>query len=150
MPYRGNPSTDTSDEFRLLIGDLSTSTGAEVFSDGEVDYFVANYSNVPLAASAAVKTIVGSTRASSLAGVLTKQVGDLKLDYGSGGMGVNEQLTAKAKQLRMLGVRKVKPYAGGISKADKDAAESDTDRVPPHFRIGQHDHPGISNSSSTF
>ena len=151
MAYRGNPSTDTSDEFRLLIGDLSTSTGSEIFSDGEVDYFVGNYSNVPLAASAAVKTIVGSTRSSTLAGVLSKQVGDLKHDYGSGGSSVSEILILKAKQLRMLGVRKVKPYAGGISDSDKDAAERDTDWVKPHFKIGQFDHPGIGiNSTSTF
>jgi hypothetical protein len=151
MAYKGTPSTDQSDAVRLLIGDTSTSTGNEIFTDGEIDYFVALKPNAHLAASAAVTSLVGSTRGTVLAGVLSKQVGDLKIDYGAGGSGVNEQLTAKAKQLRMDGVRSVKPYAGGISQSDKDDTESDSDRVAPAFSIGQHDHPGLGvNSSSTF
>ncbi len=150
IAYRGNPSTDPKDAIRLLVGDLSTSTGSEIFSDGEVDYFSASYANAELAASAAVKTLIGTTRGQSLAGVVSKQVGDLKLDYGQSA-GANQILTAKAKALRVLGVRRVKPYAGGISKSDKDATQSDTDLDPYHFRIGQFDHPGIGvNSTSTF
>ncbi len=149
MPYRGTPSTDVNDAVRLLVGDLSTSTGTEIFSDGEVDYFVASYANAELAASAAVKSLIGTSRARTLVGVVKKQVGDLRLDYGNAD--VNETLKGKAKQLRMLGVRRVKPYAGGISDSDKKAAEADTDRVKPHFVIGQHDHPGLGiNSTSTF
>ena len=149
MPYRGTPSTDVNDAVRLLVGDLSTSTGTEIFSDGEVDYFVASYANAELAASAAVKSLIGTSRARTLVGVVKKQVGDLRLDYGNAD--VNETLKSKAKQLRMLGVRRVKPYAGGISDSDKRAAESDSDRVKPHFVIGQFDHPGLwVNSTSTF
>ena len=149
MPYRGTPSTDVNDAVRLLVGDLSTSTGTEIFSDGEVDYFVASYANAELAASAAVKSLIGSSRARTLVGVVSKQVGDLKLSYGNAD--INQVLTAKAKQLRMLGVRRVKPYAGGISDSDKRAAEADADRVKPHFVIGQFDHPGLGvNTTSTF
>ncbi len=149
MPYRGTPSTDVNDAVRLHIGDLSTSTGTEIFSDGEIDYFVASHSNAELAASAAVKSMIGTSRARTLVGVVKKQVGDLRIEYGN--MDINAVLTAKAKQLRMLGVRRVKPYAGGISDADKKAAEADSDRVKPHFIIGQHDHPGLGiNSTSTF
>jgi hypothetical protein len=140
MPYRGNPSTDVGDAVRLHIGDLSTSTSNEVFSDGEIDYFVALKPNAHLAASAAVTSLIGSTRATSLAGVLSKQVGDLRIDYGAGGVSAHEILTSKAKQLRLEGVRKVKPYAGGISDSDKRANEDDTDWDKPHFRIGQFEH----------
>lgn len=146
MPYHGNPSTDVGDAVRLLIGDTSTSTGNEIFSDGEIDYFVGSFPNTYMAAAGAVQTLVGSTRGSVLAGVMSKQVGDLKIDYRT--VSVTDLLTAKAKQLRTQGVRKVKPYAGGISVADKDAAESDTDRVPPHFVVGQHDHPGLKSGST--
>jgi hypothetical protein len=150
MAYKGNPSTDSSDEIRLLIGDLSTSTGSEIFADGEIDYFSASFANAELAASAAVKTLIGTARGQSLAGVVSKQVGDLKLDFGQSA-GSNQILIVKAKQLRMLGVRRVKPYAGGISQSDKEATQSDTDLDPYHFRIGQFDHPGIGvNSTSTF
>jgi len=146
MAYRGNPSTDTADATRLLIGDISTSTGSELFSDNEIDYFVASNSNPPLAAEAAIKSIIGTDRAKTVAGAVSKSVGDLSLNYGN--IDVHGILTGKAKQLRVQGVRKVKPYAGGISQADKAAAESDTDWVEPHFVIGQHDHPGLADGST--
>ncbi len=147
MPYRGNPSTDTSDELRLLVGD--TSTGAEIFSDGEVDYYLANAANTYMAAHDAVLSLTGTTRAAALAGVMSKQVGDLKIDYRT--VSVTDILQAKARDLRRKGVRKVKPYAGGISQSDKDATVSDSDRVAPVFKVGQHDHPGLGvNSTSTF
>ena len=149
MPYHGNPSTDAGDATRLLIGDLSTSTGNEIFSDAEIDYFVALKPNSHMAASAAVTSLIGSTRGNSLAGVMSKQVGDLKIDYRT--VSVSDLLQIKAKALRMEGVRKVKPYAGGISESDKDATQQDSDLDNYHFRIGQFDHPGIGvNSTSTF
>jgi hypothetical protein len=149
MAYTGNPSTSAPDAVRLYIGDISTSTASELFSDGEIDFFVAEYANSALAAAAAVKSIIGTSRAKTVAGAVSKQVGDLKLDYGN--IDVAGILTGKAKQLRVLGVRKVKPYAGGISESDKDATESDTDLDNYHFRIGQFDHPGLGvNSTSTF
>ncbi len=95
MAYTGNPSTSTPDAVRLYIGDVSTSTSAELFSDGEIDYFVAEYANPPLAAAAAVKSIIGTDRAKTVAGALSKQVGDLKLDYGSNA-DVSAMLTGKA------------------------------------------------------
>ena len=151
MAYKGNPSTDVGDEIRLLIGDLSTSTGSEIFADGEMDYFSASYANAELAASAAVKTLIGTTRGNDMVSAVTsKKVGDLTLGFSAPG-NVYLALREKAKQLRMLGVRKVKPYAGGISQSDKKATQSDTDLEPYPFRIGQFDHPGIGvNSTSTF
>ena len=122
----------------MLIGDLSTSTGSEIFADAEIDYYAGAYGNSHLAASAAVFSLLGSTRGQSLAGVVSKQVGDLKIDYGDAA-GSNQVLTVKAKALRTLGVRKVKPYAGGISKTDKEAQEDDTDWVEGFARIGQFD-----------
>jgi len=99
-----------------------------------------------MAAAGAVGSLVGSTRGSVLAGVMSKQVGDLKIDYRT--VSITDLLTAKSKSLRMQGVRKVKPYAGGISKDDKDTQESDTDWVKPHFVIGQHDHPGVRSGTT--
>ena len=147
MPYTGNPSTDTSDAVRLLIGDMSTSTGSEVFADNEVEWFVANHPNTYLAASAAVTSIIGSTRATTLGGLMSKSVGDLKEDYRT--VSITDLMQSKAKQLRMQGVRRVAPYAGGISQSDKTTVESDSDRVAPFSRIGIHDNPN-SRSSSTY
>jgi len=126
------------------VGDISTSTSSEIFTDSEITYFGANYANPPLAASAAVKSLLGSTRGQTLANVVSKQVGDLKLEFGK--TGANEVLAGKAKQLRVLGVRRVKPYAGGISESDKDATESDTDWVHANFRVGQFDYPSSTST----
>jgi hypothetical protein len=148
MPYRGNPSTDINDAVRLLIGDMSTSTGSEIFSDGEVDYFVSLKPNAYLAASVAVKSLIGSTRGNNLAGVMSKQVGDLKIDYRT--VSVTDLLQAKAGQLRIEGVRKVKPYAGGISQSDKRTNKDDTDWDKPHFAIGMHDNPAVDQSTGDY
>lgn len=47
--YGGSPSTSTRDEFRLLVGD--TDTTDQIFTDGEVAYWLAQNSNVTLAAA---------------------------------------------------------------------------------------------------
>jgi hypothetical protein len=127
----------------LLIGDVSTSTGSEIFADAEIDYFAGGYGNAHLAASAAVASLIGSDRGQTLAGVVSKQVGDLKLDYGSG-MSISEILGSKSKALRMIGVRKVGPYVGGISVADKDANQDDTDWAQGFARVGQFDHETVA------
>ena len=137
MAYTGNPSTDTSDAVRLLISDMATSTAGEVFTDNEIEWFNANHSNTYLAAAAAVRSLIGSDRATTLAGLMSKQVGDLKLDFRT--VSITDLMLSKAKQLRMQGVRSVKPYAGGISESDKKTAEQDTDWEKPFSRIGIHD-----------
>jgi hypothetical protein len=150
MPYTGNPSTDTSDAVRLLIGDMSTSTGTEIFADNEIEYFVAARPNVYLAASEALMSILGSTRADQFRTIQSKKVGDLSLQYTAGSAGGSYlTIREKIKQLRMQGVRKVSPYAGGISQSDKETAESDTDWERPFSRVGIHDNPN-SRSSSTY
>lgn len=133
MPYGGDPAGDTTDAVRLLIFD--TSTGSPLLSDAEVDYFVAQEPNVHLAAAEAARTI-----AAKYGPNVDKQVGDLRLSESA----KNTNYNTLAADLRRKGVRSVKPYAGGISIADKDAAESDTDWNRPSFKIGQYDNPNSS------
>lgn len=151
MPYGGNPSTDSSDAIRLLIGDVSTSSTGEIFSDGEIDYFGSAKPNTFLSAALAIESILGSSRADDLSkGLASKSVGDLKLQFRSGAaQGSYLTLREKIKFLRLEGVRKVKPYAGGISESDKDGQESDTDWEKPKFRVGQFSNPNTV-STSTF
>ena len=149
MAYTGNPSTNSNDAIRLLIGDISTSTGSEIFTDAEITYFNGLKPNAHLSAAAAVISLIGSTRGQTLASVVSKQVGDLKIDYGGGGSGAAGTLQAKARMLRLEGVRKVKPYAGGISESDKDGQQSDTDWNKPAFSVGLFDNPNTL-STSTF
>ena len=146
MAYTGNPSTDTNDAIRLLIGDTSTSTGSEIFSDAEIEWFSAQKANVYLAASAAVISTVGTSKGNSLAQVIEKKVGDLQIKYGT--ESVSTTLKNKARELRAQGVRGVKPYVGGISDSDKDAQESDTDWNQPSFKVGSMDYLGGRSSST--
>lgn len=148
MAYTGNPSTNANDAIRLLIGDVSTSTGSEIFSDAEIDYFNSLKPNAHLSAAAAVISLIGSTRGQNLSSVLEKQVGDLRLKYGTESGGAGGSLQAKAKQLRLEGVRKVKPYAGGISEMDKDAAENDPDWNRSAFSVGMFDNPSYRSTST--
>lgn len=147
MPYTGNPTSDTSDQVRLLIGDTSTSTGSEIFADAEIDFFNAQTPNVYLAAALAVESVMGTDRGNTLTSVVEKQVGDLKIKYGTASGGSRGSLAAKAKSLRMQGVRQVKPYAGGISESDKDSAEQDSDWERPAFTVGMHDRTSSSSTS---
>lgn len=136
MVYGGSPSTDDTDAVRLLIGD--TSTSSPVLTDTEVDYYISTYGNLLLAASYALEGIVANQGGS----VSEKQVGDLRIKYesagGSGG------LAGLAKSLRVRAARTSgNPYAGGISIADKDSVEADSDRVSPSFTVGQDDNPSV-------
>jgi hypothetical protein len=67
--------------------------------------------------------------------VYRKQVGDLKLDY----FNPMEFCQNLLKELRRRNALSALPFAGGISKVDKEARESDTDRVEPKFTKGLHD-----------
>lgn len=93
----------------------------------------------------AIDSIAGTTRYSALSSVVSKQVGDLKIDYGQGASLSNDLFT-KSKWLRLQGIRNVKPYAGGISISDKDSNRETTDAVQPAFRIDQFSY---NQSSST-
>ena len=62
-----------------------------------------------------------------------------------------ESYSEKAQSYRMLanmwrGRYLHKGFAGGLSKADKEARELDTDRIEQPFSIGMHDNPDASNS----
>lgn len=143
-PYRGSPTTDTNDAIRLLIGDTSTSTGNEIFADGEIDYFAALKPNAHLAAAAAVTSIQGTARGNTLAGAISKSVGDLSIDYGNAS--VSEVLTAKVNQLRADGSRGAKPFAGGVSDDRKRDTERDTDWTE-RMRVAEFDDAGAPGTT---
>ncbi|MFH2072391.1 MAG: hypothetical protein ABIJ75_06010, partial [Actinomycetota bacterium] len=77
------------------------------------------------------------------AGLASKQVGDLRLSYQSYADGYG----AISASLRAQGVRRIAPYAGGISVAGKDSDYADSDMVTPVFRVGQFDNPGTDEDT---
>ena len=126
-------STAAADIRRLIYGG-SGSSGS--LSTGDLEWFRSNNVNLYIAAAAAA-----DAEASQYAGVASKQVGDLKLSYHA----ASDGYLALSKSLRAQGVRRIAPYAGGISVAGKTADYADTDMVPPVFQVGQFDNPGTDD-----
>lgn len=155
MPYTGNPSTDTTDQVRLLIWDVSTSTATEILSDGEIDWFISVSPNVYSAACLALNTMAGrvATLASSTSSVEEKKVGDLSLRFGlsasntQGLVGaINTLCTKLEKQSALVGAG---PFAGGLTISGKHALVLDTDRVKPWAARGGFDNPNATDLSAS-
>lgn len=145
MPYGGAPLTSNTDALKFLVGDQSTSSATELLSTAECNYLLSVYGGPRAAAPYAAESI-----AADLAVKVDKAVGDLRL-------GLEKQFDhymTLAASLRRAGSFSAVPYAGGISVSDKQGVEADSDRVPPMFSVGVHDHPGnpgqsLRSSSST-
>ena len=121
------------DQIRWFVGD--TDTNEQLVSDGEITYASTQNPDVRLAAAEVADAI--SRKFARQPNVRTQ---DTTVDY-----------TARAKQYRDLAMalreqyalRGAVPFAGGISIADKDTREEDTDRVLPGFTRGLHGTPGL-------
>jgi len=129
-------STAAADIRRLIYGG-SGSSGS--LSTGDLEWFRSNNVNLYIGAAAAA----GAEAAKAYASPTYKTVGDLSI----GQSGIYLRYRALEKQLRAQGVRRIAPYAGGISVAGKDSDYADSDMVTPVFRVGQFDNPGTDNST---
>lgn len=127
MSYHGAPGTN-ADGVRVLVGDISTSTGYEFLGDADYSFFLLQSSNnLFLAAQLACQSL-SALFASSY---MEKKVGDLLL----------RRYPDMAAQYRKLGadyasqaLATISPSAGGISRSDKRNAEMNSDRVQPFFK----------------
>lgn len=135
--YTNNPATVNRDAVRMLLNDTSSSD--VLLQDEEITFLLNAKPNVWLAASAGAAAI--ASRFARDGG--DRQVGDLRISRGA----VVQEYRALAKQLRAEGVRGVKPYSGGIGKADSEAQIADSDWKRGPFRIGRFDNPGASTST---
>jgi hypothetical protein len=109
-------------------------TTRQLVSDEEIAMLLATEANVYMAAA-----IVAETAAQRIGGgVSSKSVEDLSISYST----TREEFKALAAKLRARGSGHQVPYCGGISIADKAAAEADTDVPLVAVRRGQHDNPG--------
>lgn len=131
--YSGNPAASDKDAVRHLLGD--TDERDQQLSDEEIEWEVAQAGTVRSAAANAARSLAGrySLQPSS------KKVGDLAVTYGERAA----MMLTLAKSLDADANLGAIPRAGGISIADKEAVEADTDRVRPAFSRGMHDHPGV-------
>lgn len=121
-----DPSADLISEVRFLVGDV---TEPYMLTDAQVQFALDQASDATYAAAAAC--------ARALAARFTRDVDERFEEIWSDSSQKSiaferlaRRLEADAKKRGGLGT----PSAGGISKADMEAAESDTDRVKPFFR----------------
>jgi len=124
------PASSDRSYIRLRIGD--TSSGSARFSDEELDAFLSVESNKYLAAAVAAESLMAL-----YATKVDKSVGRLRISMQQ----ASGHFSKLAMRLRAEASMRVAPYAGGISIADKQDQNADTDRVNPSFSMGQYDDP---------
>lgn len=114
---------------RFLIGDILQ--GDQQITDAEINYAVTQYSNVTLAAASLCRHL-----ANRLARSVDLVQGQLKTNYSQR----STQYFAMSKDLEQRGMASaVGMYAGGISVADVQSQQENSDRVQPEFMIGMTD-----------
>jgi hypothetical protein len=127
--YGGSPSTSTRDAVRFLSGQNS-SADDQLVSDGEITYALAQRSSNVYGAAQVVCEVLAAKYASKAS---EKGIGQLSIVYGDR----SRAFALKAKALGMQLIRQgVSPYVGGISEADKETDQNDTDLVQPSFAVG--------------
>ena len=119
-------STNTVYQVRRLVGDVLY--GDQQMQDQEIEWYVANYSNVWAAASAVCRAL-----AAQFSRMVDTVQGDLHTLYSQRARNYLALAATLFQQSRGRGVAYV--YAGGISQTDKNNQVEDGDRVPPQFNL---------------
>lgn len=131
--YSGDPSDSDLDAVRFLVGD--TNEDDKQLSNEELEYLIAQNGAPARAASAAAGEL-----GRRFAGLATRVwVGDLHIEY----LDRSDAYLALAARLLVTGGAKLAmPFAGGISKSNRESHLANDDEVKPAFTIGLHDFPG--------
>lgn len=115
------------DQVRLLIGD--TLTTDPQMQDEEIAYYLTQRSSVYGAAAECCRTLQARFSRS-----VDQKGGDTETKYSQLAKAYGIKAIEFEQKAAAAGAGK--PYAGGISIADKQAQEQNTDRVAPQFQIG--------------
>lgn len=121
--YSGNPASSQKDEVRFLVGD--TNADAPLISDDEIKYLLSQAGSPVNAAIQAAYSLVAKFSRSC-----DETVGAVSKSYGQRAESFRKLAKDLQKQQAIDGCI---PYAGGISLAEKVAAENNTDRVDNFF-----------------
>ena len=138
--YSGNPAASTLDKVRFLIGD--TDIADQQLSNEEIAAALVDAGDNPYAAA----IICTEALVSRYARLVTKSIGDLSISYGDTAKNYRSLL---GDLRRRATLQLCTPYAGGISVADKEIDEGDSDVVQPFFKRGMHDDTGTDTDSTT-
>jgi len=121
--YSENPATSDKDAVRYHIGD--TDKSEKLLQDEEINYLLAQKGSVLAASAQACRDI-----AARFARKYDQSVGGVKYSYKQRFENYTKLADELQKKSNKLGGV---PYVGGISRSEKKAVESDTDRVKPAF-----------------
>lgn len=136
--YRDDPENVARDAVRLLIGDTDSSD--PLLSDAEIAFYLSeNGSNNYRAGSEACKAI-----AAKLARLPDFSAGSVRITNRR-----DEFLKLADTLSRRAITTTVAPYAGGISKTDKQTGEENTDRVEPFFTRNDFVQPGTDRLANS-
>lgn len=137
-------STSQMQQIRLLISDTDSSD--MMLQDEEINYALTQRPTTLGAAADCCRTL-----AAKFSRQVDSSIGDLRASFSQKYdhfMGLSYQLDARATESG-AGV----PYAGGISEADKEQQQEDSDRVPPQYTLGMTDNnlpvPSAGNETLT-
>lgn len=129
--YSGDPSTSSCDAVRFLIGDTVTSD--PLLQNEEIEYMIAQHSNIYLAAAFCCDAIEAS-----FSRLADTEMGELSVK-------ASQRAIAYAKlaaKLRKSAMGASKPHASSVYTAEKEAIADDTSIVQGTFKKGMHDYRG--------
>ncbi len=147
--YSGDPSASDDDAVRFLIGDTGPvapeTTPVFLLFNEEIAYLLVQYPRVLSAAAAGADALCAkfSRQVDELTGDLQRKCSQKSKQYGE----LADKLRKQASD--PLTTAPV-PFAGGVSIADIQSREDDTDRFPDIFNIGEDDSrrgAGLKNQS---
>lgn len=122
------PASSAKDQVRFLIGDTTgTPVSMQILSDEEIEWLLSQYNDSPIqAAIRACETVIAKFSRMS-----DETVGSISIRFSQRAQGYRD-LIADLKT--RIATEDCTPYAGGISKSDKQTQEMNTDRVDPDFK----------------
>lgn len=132
--YSGNPKDNNKDAVRFLVGD--TDSDEELIQDEEILFILDTETNIYRAAANVAESIAAmfSRKADVSIGDYSESLSQQADNY----LKLAERLRKTArKNIQFKGI----PFAGGISKTDKEITQKDTDRVKPAFKRNLQNHP---------
>lgn len=132
--YSGDPRTSAKDAVRLHIQD--TNPDEPLIADEEILYFLDLEEDTLLAAAAC---------AESIAARFAREAESVTIGDYSEKRGQAARYLALAKTLRQASDKMTlsTPFAGGISRTQKEQVRSDIDRVKPAFYRHMQEYPGL-------
>jgi hypothetical protein len=134
-------SDQPKDAVRLLVGDVDSSD--PLVTDEEISQFVELYPGDVYSAAATVCEVIAAKLAREVSHSgdgLSFSGGELMKHY----LELADRLRRLSKRLKS---KKVTPYVGGISWAEREKADQDADKIQTAFRSHMHDNPGAGPGS---